>query len=146
MSDRIGFIHDKHSNVVVQDSLISEDIWGILLEDKEHIVFLPYDVVLVDTHRTLEIGVQAYKNDVDMNSFYMARINSELIQSHVDAYMSDLANGISCDDTVYVFHESKFEPEMREYPLIYYKVDDYIIGLSEENEELEMISFIEKII
>lgn len=144
MSDTIASIHDKYSAAIMYDDVISTDTWEVLLEDKKHIVFIPYDVVYVDTRKTLKIGVQAYYSGTDINSFYMARINSELIQTHVVEYINELENGISYNDTIYVFHESKMVPE-NEYALIYYSIDGYIVGVSEENEQLEMMQNVEKI-
>lgn len=122
------------TNMEIQN-LIDDDLLKIVLKDKEKIVFTPYNCVYNNSKMTYALALYCYKNNLEMNSFYVSRLDSSIMQD-LDAQYKNQILSKEAEQYAYVFYskEDFFEDE---YHLFYYQIGDIMIGVTSEILELE---------
>ncbi|MCL2214717.1 MAG: DUF6311 domain-containing protein [Treponema sp.] len=124
------------SRVAWQTELPSAE-WMNLAKDYKSIFFIDSYIKL---NSFLDLAAN-YKMTV--NDAYLARTNSRLTDETKTRVLSDLINGESRDDTIYVFmNESSLAPFMLDTVLHFYYIDNVVIGVNTQETYLEEYSYL----
>lgn len=135
MSGGIEQISEKYDEKEEYNYMLNEEAWDILLREKEHIIYLPWDIYTRGTDAVLELGYMAAQRDVDMSSFYLARTDQEALTDNLSNVINELENGVVREDSIYIF-EAGTECFNSKYPLYFYDIDNFVVGVSHEVPEL----------
>lgn len=129
--DLSPYIAEKQAYFNIDKSYVSfwenDSLYPIIYNRKHFVLFEPSMMLMLDT------GYYSSKNDMTSNCFYFARNIDETINEQREIYLSELREGKSRDDCVYVFPTQGFIAA--EYPgLICYETGDYVIGVTPQTQ------------
>jgi len=143
--DLSPYILSKHEEFAYENEKVEiNEAWDIICNDKEKIIFIPYDLVYENTKITYGLGEIALENSIKFNFFYIARHDSKKMDLLMDEYISNLKNDIIDDKFIYIFKDIELLNESK-INLNFYLVDGIIMGVKDRIKEIEQIPGVEKL-
>ncbi|WP_252221719.1 MULTISPECIES: DUF6311 domain-containing protein [unclassified Clostridium] len=142
MSDLSNMIANSNkifSNKVEYVSKLKSPIWKELYkENYKHIVFLKNTVE--DDKLLWDLNNYAVDNGMTLNDGYIARKDTNSVETTKNKYVQELREGKSEEDTIYILGSNdNIVNSSKNYPLNYYNIDGMIIGLKKKINSAEKI-------
>lgn len=142
--DLSGVMHEKSirfSDKEEYRSAIDTSLWEAISDEKQQIVFLPYDLVFDNADATFSVSEFAFHHNITLNSFYVSRINTDVICPITNVLIEELNNGTVRDDILYILSaEQAFYFWQNDCPLHIYFLDNMYVGVKERNPFLDQSS------
>lgn len=138
---RSVYNNEKYRHRVTHTLSIHQKAWDRLLETKEHVIFQPADTFVFASGGS-DIALLAMRHHATVSNFYFARSDIVELARYNQLIQEELDNGITRDDTIYVLEESDLA--LPDYDLALYKVDQMIIGISQQDDTLEQMEGVER--
>ena len=119
--------------------------WNKLAERHQHIVVLG-QLGGIQTHSAKLFHLASFANDHQMttNDFYLARKDFQSVEEFKAMEIARLISGDVAGDTIYVFDPDQYEGFPTTNALVFYQIDDMIIGVKDmldcEDEEIKRLN------
>lgn len=138
---RSVYTNEKYRHRVTYTLSIHQQAWDHLLETKEHVIFQPAGTFVFASGGS-DIALLAMRHHATISNFYFARSDYEELAQYNQLIQEELNNGITREDTIYVLTES--DPALADYDLALYRMDQMIIGISQQDDVLEQMEGVER--
>ncbi len=132
----------KFSEYLKSPTSLNKSAWDAILNSKSELFYVR-DIDGVTIENSFRLNQEAVENGVATSQMLISRCDLTAMQERVDTMRENLLAGNTVDDIVYVFPENCTDYER--YPLNYYKLDGYIVGLKKSVAELDNIEGVERI-
>lgn len=140
--DSVHYAEKYRDYIEYKYNINAEPLEYLIKKGKNRIVFQTFWNFSFDEGGA-DIAALALKNNAKISNFYFARSDEKALKKFNDEVETELINGIVREDYIYLF--SKLSMDIAKYPLFYYEWDNYVLGLKEENVELESVYGLKRI-
>ncbi|WP_143321865.1 DUF6311 domain-containing protein [Clostridium sp. HBUAS56010] len=137
MSPLIQERHAMFSGMEKNQETLDTDSWNLIFEGKKKLVFVPWDTVYSNSKMTYALGRYAYINNIQFNSFYVSRPDSDRMTSLTNSYIEAINQG-NANHYVFVFYDKNTLLDDT-YKLFYYNIDGIIVGVTERVDKLNKL-------
>ena len=129
LSPIIKYKHDLVTKSIVYETPLKSSVWDDLGKTYKNIIFYKPTMNLYCNEFGYVFEDYALKYNLTLNAVYLARDITAYKDNEVTEHFEKLANGARYDENIYIFQNEDNIPK-RNYGLNYYKIDNYIIGIT----------------
>ena len=135
LSPAFSYKHKAYTKEITYESPLSDSLWDTIGKNATNIIFDKgsHLGIYCDPGFSCIFEEYAYRYDLDMNLSYLSRDIADISDKETKKHFQSRASGKSYPTTIYVFYSFSKLPDAQKYHLTYFSLNNYTIGVDNEN-------------